>query len=147
MKQHVARIIPANPPPGDSLLFVYGTLRPFVEIPMARWLRRVARYVGPGRTRGRLYDLGPYPGFKAARRSDEWVTGDLYRIRNPLAMRRLDRYEAGTGHGRPRFVRRACVVSLGRGRRRAAWIYVYERNALRRHRIDHGDYFAHRNFR
>jgi hypothetical protein len=45
MKQHVARIIPSNPRRGDSLLFVYGTLRPFVDIPMARWLRALARYV------------------------------------------------------------------------------------------------------
>jgi gamma-glutamylcyclotransferase (GGCT)/AIG2-like uncharacterized protein YtfP len=143
VKQHVDRIIPSNPRPGDSFLFVYGTLRPFVDIPMARWLARVARYVGPGRTRGRLYDLGPYPGFRPSCRLDQWVVGDLYRVRDPSVMRRLDRYEAGTGHGRPRFVRRACVVSFGRRRRCAAWIYVYERNPLRRPRIEHGDYFAH----
>ena len=147
VKQHVGRIIPSNPLPGDSLLFVYGTLRPFVDIPMARWLRRVARYVGPGRTRGRLYDLGPYPAFRPPRRADEWVFGDLYRVRSPSVMGRLDRYEAGTGHGRPRFVRRACVVSLGRRRRHAAWIYVYERHPSRRSRIVHGDYFAYRGAR
>jgi gamma-glutamylcyclotransferase (GGCT)/AIG2-like uncharacterized protein YtfP len=146
MKQHVARIIPSNPRRGDSLLFVYGTLRPFVDIPMARWLRGVARYVGPARARGRLYDLGPYPGLRPSRRSNEWVAGDLYRVRNPRIVRRLDRYEAGGGRGRPRFVRRACVVWLGRRRRRAAWVYVYERNPLRRSRIEHGDYFAHRGF-
>ena len=64
----------------DSLLFVYGTLRPFVDIPMAKWLRRAARYMGPATTRGRLYDLGAYPGMRAARGRGEFVAGDLYRV-------------------------------------------------------------------
>ena len=122
MKEHVARIISSRLTQRDSLLFVYGTLRPFVDIPMSRWLRHVARYVGPGRTRGRLYDLGPYPGLRPAHRSGEWVVGDVYRVRKPLVVRRLDRYEAGSGYGRPRFVRRACVVSLGRRRVRGVGV-------------------------
>ncbi len=61
----------------DSLLFVYGTLRPFIDIPMARWLRRAARYVGQATARGRLYDLGPYPGLRAARGCGERVVGDV----------------------------------------------------------------------
>jgi gamma-glutamylcyclotransferase (GGCT)/AIG2-like uncharacterized protein YtfP len=139
----VARIISSRYPQRDSLLFVYGTLRPFVDIPMARWLQSVARYVGPAKTRGRLYDLGPYPGLKPARRSGEWVCGDLYEVRDPLVVRALDRYEAGTG-GRPRFVRSACVVSLGRRRPCAAWVYVYQLMPSHRARIAHGDYRSHR---
>jgi gamma-glutamylcyclotransferase (GGCT)/AIG2-like uncharacterized protein YtfP len=140
----VARIITSRFPQRDSLLFVYGTLRPFVDIPMARWLQRVARYVGPAKTRGRLYDLGPYPGLKSARRTCDWVYGDLYEVRDPFVVRALDRYEAGTGAGRPRFVRSACVVSVGRRWPRAAWVYVYQRNPSHRARIAHGDYRAHR---
>jgi len=122
---------------------VYGTLRPFVDQPMARWLQRVARYVGPAKMRGRLYDLGPYPGLRPARRSREWVFGDLYDVRDPFAVRVLDNYEAGRGAGRPRFVRSACVVSFGRGRC-SAWVYLYQRNPSQRARIAHGDYRAHR---
>ena len=79
----------------DSLLFVYGTLRPFVAIPMARWLRRAARYVGPATTRGRLYDLGSYPGMRAARNCRERVLGDVYRVVKPHVFRVLER------NGRP----------------------------------------------
>jgi gamma-glutamylcyclotransferase (GGCT)/AIG2-like uncharacterized protein YtfP len=140
----VARIISSRFPQRDSLLFVYGTLRPFVDIPMARWLQRVARYIGPAKTRGRLYDLGPYPGLRPARRTREWVRGDLYEVRDPLVVHALDRYEAGTGAGRPRFVRSACIVSVGRRRGRPAWVYVYQRNPSHRARIAHGDYRAHR---
>ena len=140
----MARIISSRFPQRDSLLFVYGTLRPFVDIPMARWLQRVARYIGPAKTRGRLYDLGPYPGLRPARRTREWVCGDLYEVRDPFVVRALDSYEAGTGAGRPRFVRSACVVSVGRRRQRAAWVYVYQRSPSHRARIAHGDYRAHR---
>ena len=140
----MARIISSRFPQRDSLLFVYGTLRPFVEIPMARWLQRVARYVGPAKTRGRLYDLGPYPGLRPARRTREWVGGDLYEVRDPTVVRALDRYEAGGGAGRPRFIRSACVVLVGRQPQRAAWVYRYQRNPSHRARIVHGDYRAHR---
>jgi gamma-glutamylcyclotransferase (GGCT)/AIG2-like uncharacterized protein YtfP len=140
----VARIISSRFPQRDSLLFVYGTLRPFVDIPMARWLQRVARYIGPAKTRGRLYDLGPFPGLKPARRIREWVRGDLYAVRDPFVVRALDSYEAGTGAGRPRFVRSACIVSVGRRGQRAAWVYMYQRNPSQRARITHGDYRAHR---
>jgi gamma-glutamylcyclotransferase (GGCT)/AIG2-like uncharacterized protein YtfP len=136
----------------DSLLFVYGTLRAFVDIPMARRLRRGARHLGAARTRGRLYDVGDYPGLTAARRRGEWVVGDLYELAAPRALlRALDRYEAGAaGRERARFVRvrasvlRASVtgasVMLGRGARRSAWLYLY-RPPVRAHtRIRCGDY-------
>lgn len=141
----MGRIISSRSRQRDSLLFVYGTLRPFVDIPMARWLRGVARYVGPAKTRGRLFDLGPYPGLVPAKRSGEWVRGDVYRVRSPFVLRVLDRYESGVGAGAPRFVRAPCeVVRLDGRRSRAAWMYVYQKSSLGRVRIVHGDYQFHR---
>lgn len=124
----------------DSLLFVYGTLRPFVDIPMARWLRDRARYIGPARTRGRLYDLGPYPGMRVSRGRREWVAGDVYRVVNPRVLRVLDRYEAGSAVAKARFVRRRCTVRLAQRRTRAAWVYLYRYNVVRAARIPTGDY-------
>ena len=140
----MARIISSRSRQRDSLLFVYGTLRPFAGIPMARWLQQVARYVGPAKARGRLYDLGPYPGIRPARRNNEWVFGDVYAIRDPFVMRALDDYEAGRGARAPRFVRAACLVSAARRRPREAWLYLYRGNPSPRARIPHGDYRAHR---
>jgi len=127
----------------DSLLFVYGTLRPFVAVPMARWLQTVAVYVGAAKTRGRLYDLGPYPGMRPPRARGERVSGDVYRIASPRVWRVLDRYEAGGPAFRARFLRVPCIVELGRGERRPAWVYVYGRSALRARRIASGDYRRH----
>ena len=127
----------------DSLLFVYGTLRPFAEVPMARWLASVARHVGVATTTGRLFDLGRYPGMRAARAAREVVIGDVYRIADPRVLRVLDRYEAGAERRKPRFVRERCVVTLARGRRRAAWAYVYRYGVVNASRIVSGDYRAH----
>jgi gamma-glutamylcyclotransferase (GGCT)/AIG2-like uncharacterized protein YtfP len=123
----------------DSLLFVYGTLRPFVDIPMARWLMSVAAYVGPARVRGRLYDLGPYPGLRPASRRDEWVSGDVYRVGAKVLVV-LDRYEAGVGSGPPRFVRRRCELIMPNARPRRGWVYTYERVVRSHARIASGDY-------
>lgn len=121
----------------DSLLFVYGTLRPFVDIEMAKWLRSNARYLGSAATPGRLYDLGAYPGMKVARGRRERVVGDVYRITNTRVFRVLDRHEA-------RFVRERCVVNLARGGRKIAWTYRYRHRVASAGRIASGDYRIHR---
>jgi gamma-glutamylcyclotransferase (GGCT)/AIG2-like uncharacterized protein YtfP len=132
-------MISSSPTRRDSLLFVYGTLRPFVAIEMAKWLQDAARYLGPATTSGRLYDLGAYPGMRAARGRRERVVGDVYRVSNPRVFRVLDRYET-------KFVRERCIVKLGRGSRSRAWVYRYRYGVAGRTRIASGDYFfVHRN--
>ena len=121
----------------DSLLFVYGTLRPFADVPMASWLRSNARYLGSATTSGRLYDLGAYPGMRVARGRRERVVGDVYRITNARIFRVLDRYEA-------RFLRERCVVQLARGGRKIAWAYRYRYSVASAARIVSGDYCVHR---
>jgi len=121
----------------DSLLFVYGTLRPFADVEMAKWLRCNARYLGLATTPGRLYDLGAYPGMRAARGRRERVVGDVYRITNARVFRVLDRYEA-------RFLRERCIVHLARGGRKVAWAYRYRYGVTSTARIASGDYRAHR---
>jgi gamma-glutamylcyclotransferase (GGCT)/AIG2-like uncharacterized protein YtfP len=129
----------------DSLLFVYGTLRAFVDIPMARRLRLASRYVGRARVRGRLYDLGRYPGLVAARRRDEWVVGELYELApGSDLLRALDRYEAGpAGRERPRFVRQRTHAVLDGHRKVAVWVYRYRRRVRPQTRIASGDYRLH----
>jgi len=119
------------------LLFVYGTLRPFVEIAMAKWLRNSASHLGTATTPGRLYDLGAYPGMRTARGGRERVVGDVYRVTDARVFRVLDRYEA-------RFARERCVVSLERGGRRVAWAYRFRYRVASAARIASGDYRSHR---
>jgi gamma-glutamylcyclotransferase (GGCT)/AIG2-like uncharacterized protein YtfP len=121
----------------DSLLFVYGTLRGFFDIPMAQRLRREARCLGVARVAGRLYDLGRYPGVTRPQRRDEWVIGELYRLRTAHRMLRvLDRYEA-------RFARERALVRIDRGRACRAWVYRFRGPVHTRNRIASGDYASH----
>lgn len=129
-------MISSRPKRRDSLLFVYGTLRPFSNVAMARWLRRSARYLGPATTRGRLYDLGAYPGMGFARGRGETVVGDVYRVAGRRVFRVLDRYEV-------RFARERCTVQLVRGARKRAWTYRYAHGVARAVRIASGDYRLH----
>lgn len=126
----------------DSLLFVYGTLRPFVDIAMAQWLRAEAKHLGLATTPGRLYDFGAYPGVTAARGRRENVVGDVYRVANPRVLRALDRYEAGA-RGKARFVRERCMVKLDTGGRTSAWLYRYRCSVVGAARIASGDYREH----
>jgi len=129
----------------DSLLFVYGTLRPFAAIPMSRWLRRTARYLGPATTAGRLYDLGSYPGMRAARHRRDRVVGDVYRVVRLRVFRVLDQYEAGNASCKPKFVRERCIVQLAQRRvRKTAWTYRYRLSVAGAPRITGGDYREHR---
>ena len=131
-------IISSNVIKRDSLLFVYGTLRAFVDIPMARRLRRCARHLGTARTPGRLYDLGPYPGLTAppaARRmGGRRSLRAAHAARAPASARPLR--SGCRGPERPRFVRVRAAVVLADGGRRCAWLYLYRRRCVRRRGFD-----------
>jgi gamma-glutamylcyclotransferase (GGCT)/AIG2-like uncharacterized protein YtfP len=130
----------------DSLLFVYGTLREFFAIPMARRLRREAQSLGVARVAGRLYDLGAYPGMTPPHGPDEWVIGELYRLKTPSrTLRALDRYECGpvASLARARFVRERVRALRAAGGAHSAWTYRFRGRARTQNRITSGDYRGH----
>lgn len=102
----------AATPPG--LLFAYGTL--MRGFPLHGVLARSATFVGRARARGRLLDLGSYPGLVAGA-GDVW--GEVYRLHAPELLRTLDVEE---GYN---FERRRTIVTLANGRRARAWVYRY----------------------
>ena len=74
-------------------LFVYGTLRAGHEPAAIRDVVRTLRRGGAARLRGRLYDLGPYPGAIADSAAD-WIHGEIVELTAaspPLAW--FDAYE------------------------------------------------------
>jgi gamma-glutamylcyclotransferase (GGCT)/AIG2-like uncharacterized protein YtfP len=121
--------------PSRLRLFVYGTLRRGFENRYARLLERSAAYLGTARVQGRLYDLGRYPGIQLQAGLDEWVTGDLFRLRKAAeTLDVLDRYEG------PAFERVAATAVLPNGDRRRCWVYEYRLPAPQDRRILSGDY-------
>ena len=96
-----------------TLLFVYGTLGPDGPEALARdgWV--------PDAVRGRLYDLGDYPGLVDTDDSSAgWVAGHVRAIDPTELSGRLDEYE-GVAEGLYRRVRTITQGGLD------VWVYVY----------------------
>jgi gamma-glutamylcyclotransferase (GGCT)/AIG2-like uncharacterized protein YtfP len=96
-------------------------------------------YVGPCQLRGELYDLGEYPGLLEG---DGIVKGEVFTLRDPSVLQRLDRYE-GCVDGNPGaslFIRRLVQVP---GQRGDCWVYYYNGSAARESRIRGGDWAEH----
>ncbi len=101
-------------------LFVYGTLKRRTPGKPHRLLRG-AQFVGSASVRGKLYDLGRYPGLVRNGTTDDRVYGELYELPQTVAvrsLRTLDEYEGDE------FDRRRMYATLSNGRRRASWVYV-----------------------
>jgi gamma-glutamylcyclotransferase (GGCT)/AIG2-like uncharacterized protein YtfP len=110
-------------------LFAYGTL--MRGYGLHRVLARGATFEGEGSVRGRLLDLGRYPGLI---RGDGRVHGEMYRLDDAELLPVLDREE---GYN---FVRRSTIVTLASGRRARAWLYCYRGPRERAVPVPHGDY-------
>lgn len=118
-----------------SRLFVYGTLRRECRHSRYGLLGTKAAFVARARMRGRLVDLGEYPGLVSARNSDDWVRGEVYALHDPArTLARLDAYEGSA-------FRRTCAEAVQDcGRKIRAWVYVYEGTIRRGRMIASGDY-------
>ncbi len=98
-----------------ALLFAYGTLVPRDPLERARlnWQ--------PDAVRGRLYDLGPYPGLLDLNAEGApWVEGFCRPVEHDELIHRLDPYEA-VAEGLYR--RERTPTREGR----TVWVYVYNR--------------------
>jgi gamma-glutamylcyclotransferase (GGCT)/AIG2-like uncharacterized protein YtfP len=115
-------------------LFVYGTLRR--GAPMHALLERDVAWVAEARIRGRLYDLGAFPGFADGSR-DDLVQGELYRITAPDPERLLDALDRYEGRSFERVVRE---VEPLQGAPVRAWVYLFAGSLRGRKRIESGDY-------
>lgn len=117
------------PARSSELLFTYGTLmRGYALHPV---LSRGATAAGRGTARGRLLNLGRYPGLiEGAGR----VHGEVYRLDDPELLPVLDREE---GYN---FERRRAIVTLAGGRRVRAWLYRYRGPRERAAPIPDGNY-------
>jgi gamma-glutamylcyclotransferase (GGCT)/AIG2-like uncharacterized protein YtfP len=97
----------------------------------------------PGWVRGRLYDLGPYPGLVAAPRRSEQVHGEILELCAPKrCLAALDDYEDYDPR-RPEastYRRAWCRASLADGGAIWAWVYWYQGPAQRARRIPNGDW-------
>lgn len=123
-----------------SLLFVYGTLRPAFDGPMAAWLQSVARHVGPASAAGMLYHVADYPGFVPGTRG--MVAGDLFEIDDPV-LSILDQHEeCAEQFPKPWEYMRQRLTVQGPHGPVEAWTYAYARDVTHLAAVAHGDFLA-----
>jgi gamma-glutamylcyclotransferase (GGCT)/AIG2-like uncharacterized protein YtfP len=116
-------------------LFVYGTLKSSFRNKFARRLAHEATLLGAARMRGRLYLVRWYPGLRPPRDIDDWVTGELYRLRMAhRTLAALDRYE----DRQYRRVRRSAVLESGEIVR--CWVYLWASAISDLRRIESGEW-------
>ncbi len=108
-------------------LFVYGTLMRGSRSPYAQLLRTRARFVGEAWTRGRLYNLGRFPGAVFDEGCSCKIYGEVFLAQNPALLAALDAYEGcgGVGSKPDLFYRAVVEVKLARGPALACWVYPY----------------------
>ena len=125
--------------PTPNRVFVYGTLRPAVAAGEARLLVESLQRDGPATVRGRLIDLGDYPGLV---NGSGIVHGDLLVVEDAEQLTALDAYEEC---GPPSFLYRREVVTAARpdGSRLAVWVYRYCHEFNSAGEIAGGDYAKH----
>jgi len=127
------------------LVFFYGTLWTGECTRRARAVMADGlEPVGPASLRGRLYDLGAYPGLLRSPRAADRVRGYLYRLLDTgRSLRWLDWYEdyLRGAPARSVFLRRRAVARRQvDGRTVPCWVYFYNRPVLAAWRIIDGDY-------
>lgn len=95
---------------------------------MARFLAKRAQHLGKAKMRGRLYDLGRYPGMTSGEEGD-WVQGDVFELHEAAdTLAELDRYE-GCDRTPCLFERRSGIAKLDNGTPLEAWYYEYQGTA------------------
>lgn len=112
---------------------------------MARVLGKHARHVGRAYFRGKLFDVGEYPGAVASPSPRDRVVGELHRIepgQERALFAELDGYEGWNPErpGESEFVRMRAWIESEAGGRIEAWIYAYNHPTAGLARIAAGDY-------
>lgn len=128
-------------------LFVCGTLRPGLEPDEVAGIMEKMLRIGRASVRGRLYDLGDYPGAVLDPNCDAKIIGEAFQLPDDdEALAALDAYEGIDPHdsGDSMFVRREAEITLEGGANLVCWIYVYNRQVASATLIRSGDYLIYK---
>jgi len=118
----------------QDYLFVYGTLRNDYNLKLKNQVAKDLEYVGQGKVKANLYDLGKYPGAIRENNNNE-VVGDVFLIENPdRTFKILDKYEG------EKFTRNKNRIRLRSGKLIDAWIYWYNQIPKEKQKIKYKDY-------
>jgi gamma-glutamylcyclotransferase (GGCT)/AIG2-like uncharacterized protein YtfP len=131
----------ANSPVYD--LFVYGSLRKGFHSPVYEYISRFFKFTGDAKVKGKLFDLGSYPGGVPAT-GDAFIIGELYSIQDESefswAIGQLDDYEGvNVESDEVQLYRRELTDVFINDEIIPAWIYWYNGDVSGRPVIASGD--------
>ena len=129
--------------PGIYYLFVYGSLRSGFRSPVYEYISRFFTFVGEGKVRGKLFDMGSYPA-GIPTNDNSFIVGELYLANNAnefsWAIGQLDDYEGVTVEpDEVQLYRREITEVHINGQVTHAWIYWYHGDVTGRPLIASGD--------
>jgi len=109
-----------------DLLFVYGTLLD-EKNEFAAYLKGNSTFLQKGRFKGRLYDLGEYPGAVFRPANQEYVYGSIYMMNKPeKILKILDDYEGiGEIEEQPDLFVRELIEIETETQPAKCWVYFY----------------------
>lgn len=123
-------------------LFVYGTLRSDLASVETRSLLAGVKRISAATVRGKLYDLGEYPGL-LLEEDGELIIGEVLELSDAKTqLQAFDEYEGFVENAvsQSLFVRTKCCAFLPDGQAVEAWIYVYNQSLSAAALIKSGDY-------
>jgi gamma-glutamylcyclotransferase (GGCT)/AIG2-like uncharacterized protein YtfP len=126
-------------------VFFYGTLMTPFNRPGRQRVDGSLTFVGRGRIRAALFDLGIYPAAVPAE-DESRVAGELYELSDSApVLEILDEIEGFRSNEPERslYLRVRTDVTLDSGEVRQAWAYFYNAPLGRAERIPSGDYLEH----
>jgi gamma-glutamylcyclotransferase (GGCT)/AIG2-like uncharacterized protein YtfP len=129
----------------SNYLFVYGTLLD-KRNEFSLYLNKHCRFYNNGRFKGRLYDIGEYPGAIANNNYPGYIYGSVVLINNLVkVLKQLDNYEGfGDNQQQPNlFVRELIEVETDKGFIKC-WVYLYNLPLDGLRLIESGDYLEYK---
>ncbi len=130
--------------PTHDLLFIYGSLLPGLEPAEMRRVCHELQPVAAATIRGKLYDLGAYPG--AVLDPTAVIQGCIVRVGSADVWKALDNYEACPSPDSPDglFRRVRTTATLATGESIDCWTYVYNRPLNGAGLVECGCWLTHR---
>ncbi len=124
----------------NEFLFVYGTLLD-ADNEFGSYLHNNATIGTTGTFRGRLYDIGEYPGAVTDSENNYPIHGTICKLNTTEALAVLDDYESfGPEQEQPNlFVRKLLAVNSGQSLV-DCWVYLYNRSVEGLEEIKSGNY-------
>lgn len=124
-----------------ALLFVYGTLLQ-TNNPFGSYLLNQSTHLRSGRFKGKLFDIGNYPGAIYDPKADTYVYGSLISIHNvDEVFKVLDDYEGfGIDQPQPNEFTRELIEIESSTERLQCWVYLYNLSVTGLFDISSGNY-------